>query len=168
MRPALLRRVPSLRSAAWSVPVLPADAAERYPGLADDLDAVRDYLAPAFDELDRTALQQQNRYRRQRLLVSLGAALVTGLGGLEAGFPRQWWPGVVLGVVSASVAAGSRVGRERTVHEEYLTARVQAERLRALHFRYLFARPPFDGADGERRLALRRAVSAVRNGKEPS
>lgn len=168
MRPALLRRVPSLRTAAHSTPVLPRDAAQRHPSLAQDIAVVQEHLAPAFAELDATALQYQNRYRRQRLLVALGAALVTGLGGLEAAFSDHWWPGVVLGLVSATVVTGSRIDKERTVQEDYLTARVKAERLRALHFHYLSAREPFDGTDAERVRALRRAVSAVRHGREPS
>lgn len=168
MRPALLRRLPSLRFVPQSEPVLPVDADRRYPALADDLLAVREHLAPAFAEFDRAALDHQNRFRRQRLLIALGAALAAGLGGLEAAFERQWWPGVLVGVLSATVAAAGRVDRERAVHEDYLGARVRAERLRALHFRYLSGRPPFDGPDAERRLALRRAVSAVRHGKDPT
>lgn len=168
VRPALLRRVPSLRAAAQSVPVLPPDAAERHPALAEDIAVVQEHLAPAFAELDRTALQYQFRYRRQRLLVAVGAALVTGLGGLEAAFADQWWPGVVLGVLGATVVTASRIDNERTVQEDYLTARVRAERLRALHFQYLSGHAPFEGTDAERRLALRRAISAVRHGREPS
>jgi len=165
-RPPLLARFPSLRSRAVSHPVVPDDAAQRYPALADDLAVVRAVVAGPFAESDRAALVHQNRYRRQQVLIVLGSAALTGLGGLQAVLPDQRWPGVLLAVLGLAVAALGRGADELGTFEAFLTERVKAERLRAAHFRYLSRTGRYAGADRE--AVLRRSVRAVKAGEEPT
>ncbi|GAA2581929.1 hypothetical protein GCM10010435_69360 [Winogradskya consettensis] len=162
---SLLARFPKLRTPAEPYPVIPPDARERYPELADDLTELAAVVEPVFSAYDRQALKEQNAYRRQQVLVLLGSALVTTLGGIQALVPGQRWPGLVLALAGVLLATSSQWARERASIDEYLQARVRAERLRALHFRYLARVGPYAGPD--RLVALRRAVIAVKAGKEP-
>ncbi len=162
----LLVRFPKLRAPSRSFPVIPDDKRAPYPELAPDFAMLDKEVSPVFTENDLAALRNQNRYRRQQVLILLGTALVTGLGGLQAVFPAQRWPGVLLAVVALVLTATARFAKESESQEEYLTARVKAERLRALYFLYLSALGPY--APGPKReFALRHAVIEIKAGKEP-
>jgi hypothetical protein len=119
----------------------------------------------AFTEYDKAALREQDRYRPQQVLIILGSALITGLGGLQAVFPSQRWPGLMLALLGIALAATTRLANERASLAGYLSARVRAERLRALHFTFLSATGRYAKNDGED--TLRRAVLATQSGKDP-
>jgi SMODS and SLOG-associating 2TM effector domain 3 len=165
MTVSLLRRFPKLRTPTDSWPVIPPGKRSEYPALAEDFQAIDRELTPHYIEHDKAALRNQHHYRSQQVFIVLGSALVTGLGGLQAVFPDQRWPGVLLAVLSIMLVTSSQFAKERASLTDYLSDRVKAERLRALHFRYLSRADPF--ADADRELALRRAVRAIRAGKEP-
>jgi SMODS and SLOG-associating 2TM effector domain 3 len=160
----LLNRFPRLRPPE-SHPVIPQEKRTPYPALAAEFEVIDRVLTPAFDECDVAALRYQHRYRRQQVLVLLGSALVAGLGGLQAAFPRQWWPGALLAALGLLLAASSRIAKEQSSFDNYLSERVRAEGLRSLYFRYLSRTGAYDGDEAE--IALRRAVLAVKRGKEP-
>ncbi|SDZ19420.1 Protein of unknown function [Geodermatophilus africanus] len=166
MRPLMLVRFPKLRAPAASWPVIPADRRAPYPSLAPDFQVLDREVAPAFTEADLAALRHQNRYRRQQVLILLGSAALTGLGGLQALFTDQRWPGLLLAVLGVLLAATGRATRELDDLKDYLNERVKAERLRALHFRFLSRTGPYAGADRE--ANLQRAVVAIQFGKEPT
>lgn len=166
MTPPLLRRFPKLRAPTDSWPVIPPKKRAGYPELADDFTVLDREVAPAFTEYDKAALHGQNSYRRQQVLIVLGAALMTGMGGLQAVLPGQRWPSVVLAVLGGLFAASARAAGEQDLQRDYLTARVKAERLRSLHFLYLSRSGPYAGPDRE--TALRRSVLAIRAGREPA
>ena len=161
---ALVARWPTWRAPRRSEPVISPDVSARFPELEADVAVLAQEAGPAFGDFDLQALRQQHRYRRQHVVIVLGSALMTGLGGLQAVFPGQPWPGLVLAALGIALAASSRWARERASQSAYLTARIKAERLRALHFRYLSRTGQFAG-DG-RVMELRRAVLAIRSGKE--
>jgi hypothetical protein len=169
--PSLLRRFPKLHAPSESKPVIPEKEQDDYPGrgayaqLAQDFEVLDQEVAPAFTEYDAAALRDQNRYRRQQVIIILGSALVTGLGGLQAVFPHQRWPGLLLGALGIALAVTAGVAKDRAALDGYLGARIKAERLRALHFRYLSATGRY-AADG-RVDTLRRDVKAIRRGQEP-
>ena len=171
MAPALLKRFPKLRASKESAPVIPVEARGGYPGrgafpqLARDFTVLDQEVVPAFTGYDKKALRDQNRYRRQQVLIILGSALVAGLGGLQAVFPHQRWPGIVLAVLGLALASTSGFAKERASLKGYLQARVRAERLRALHFEYLSKTGQYAGLD--RDTALRHAVAAIEGGEEP-
>jgi hypothetical protein len=164
-RLTLLRRFPSLRAPGPSDPVLPADAATRYPALAKDIAVLEAVVGPEFATSDRAALTEQNRYRRQQVVLTLGAALLTGLGGLQAVMPDQRWPGLLLVVLGLVLTAIGRTAGELGTFERFLNERVKAERLRAMHFRYLSRTGRY--APPDRAVVLERAVLAVKDGEEP-
>ncbi|GAA2478961.1 DUF4231 domain-containing protein [Winogradskya humida] len=164
---SLLARFPRLGAPAASKPVIPEHVRERWPALAEDLAVLAEVVEPDFSAYDREALRKQNAYRRQQVLVLLGSAVVTTLGGIQALIPGQRWPGLVLAAAGVLLATSSQWARERATVDEYLQARVRAERLRALHFRYLARTGPYAGPAEARLRALRHAVVAVKAGKEP-
>ena len=163
-RVTLLRRFPALRPPG-SAPIVPPEHREIYPRLADDLAVLDREVDPHFQRADAAALRHQNRYRRQQVTVLLGAVLISGLATLQAVLPDQRWLGVLVGLLGIVLAATSRFSGELGALGEFLAHRVRAERLRALHFRYLSRTGPYAG-DG-RVAALRRAVAAVLAGREP-
>lgn len=164
MKVALLARFPRFRAPSKSLPVIPQEVRAAYPELSADFRQLDEVVLPAFEEQDLAALVHQNRHRRQQLFVILGSALITGLGGLQAAFPGQQWPGLLLAILGIALAASGRWARERMSHTSYLRSRIQAERLRAVHFQYLAAIGDFAGPS--RTARLRRAVLAIRRGKE--
>ena len=89
---------------------MPERAVTDYPALVDDIGVLDQVVGPAFAESERAALRHQNRYRRQQVIILLGSAVLTGLGGLQAVFPvtvarPRCSPcsGMVLAVVSNAV-----------------------------------------------------------------
>jgi Protein of unknown function (DUF4231) len=161
----MLRRFPKLRAPADSWSVIPSEKRAEYPEFAGDFAVLDREVAPAFTEYDLAALRDQNSFRRQQVLILIGSALVTGLGGLQAVFVGQRWPGVVLAVIGVLLAASTRAAGEQSLQRDYLEARVKAERLRGLHFLYLSRSGPYAGPDRE--AALRLSVLAIRAGRDP-
>lgn len=164
--PALLRRFPSWRAPRASGPPITPERAENYPALVDDIAVLDRVVGPVFVESDREALRHQNRYRRQQVIILLGAALLTGLGGLQAVFPNHAWPGLLLALLGAGLAVVSNTVNELNALEHFMSERVKAERLRSTYFRFLSRTGPYAGDD--RVSVLRRAVLSIKSGEEPS
>ncbi|MFL6137533.1 MAG: DUF4231 domain-containing protein [Frankiaceae bacterium] len=163
-RVPLLARLPKLRAPGRSPAVIPPEKKAGYPELDADFALLATVVEPVFTKYDLGALREQNRYRRQQCLVLLGAAAVTGLGGLQAALPHSRWPELVLAVLGVGLAASSARVKEATAQSDYLDQRVKAERLRALHFQYLSTTGRYAGSGRER--ALREAVIAIQRGEE--
>jgi hypothetical protein len=164
-RPALFIRFPSWWAPrpSW-LPISP-DKAQDYPALADDIATLDRVVGPVFAESDREALLHQNRYRRQQVVILLGSAVLTGLGGLQAVYPDTKWPGLLLGLLGAVLAVLSNAVNELNALDRFMTERVKAERLRSTYFRYLSRTGRYAGDD--RTSVLRRAVLSIRAGEEP-
>ncbi|MCK2218296.1 DUF4231 domain-containing protein [Actinomadura sp. ATCC 31491] len=158
-------RFPAFRASVTSWPVIPSETRAAYPELVDDFEVLDRELTPAFTAYDGKALRDQNRYRRQQVLILLGSTLIAGLGGLQAVLPEQRWPSILVVVVGVALAASSRYAHESETLDSYLSRRVKAERLRAQYFRYLSRTGSFAGEDRE--IALRRAVLAIESNTEP-
>jgi hypothetical protein len=161
----LARRFPYLRSPDSSDPVIPAAKRGSYGLLAEDFKILDVEVTVHFTAYDIEAERAQNQYRRQQVIVLLGSALVTGLGGLQAVFPASRWPGLALAVLGVAIGGFSQAFKDLDMKTDYLDARVKAERLRALHFLFLSRTGPY--ASASRVTALRRAVLAIRRGEEP-
>jgi hypothetical protein len=145
--------------------VPPADRVA-FPELAEDFAFLDQELTPAFTELDLLAQREQNRYRRQRISLVAGALLTSVFGAVQAGLRGQAWPGIVVGLLAAAIAAVTATARQRDAQGAYLKARVKAERLRGLYFAYLVGLDAY-GESGSRRKALIAGVAAVKHGEEP-
>jgi Protein of unknown function (DUF4231) len=165
-RPAVIKRFPRLRYNPESSPLVKPAERHAFPGLAEDFAFLDRELMPAFAELDVAALREQNRYRRQQIILIAGALLVTVFGAVQAWLRGQAWPGIFVGVLSLAMSAVTATGRQRDTQGTYLSARVKAERLRGLYFTYL-AGSVADGDSETRRKALIASVAAVKHGREP-
>ncbi|MEO8828912.1 DUF4231 domain-containing protein [Lapillicoccus sp.] len=165
MRVALFKRFPTLARAGHSEPIAGADVKHQFPALADDIEFANEAVGPAFNESDLAAQRLQNQYRRQQVTIILGTALVSGLGGIQAVFPQQRWPGVLLILLGLVLSTVGRAEGELRAYENFLNERMRAERLRSAYFRYLSRTGPY--VDDDRKRRLRRAVVAIQRGNEP-
>jgi hypothetical protein len=163
-RYALINRFP-LPTRHVSAPIVDPEVRARYSDLGDDFEDLDTVVAEPFEESDLEALQNQNAYRAEQVLVILGSGLVSVLGAAEAAFAGQRWWGVAVAVAGVLVAGGSQYAKERDSLNKFLSARVRAERLRGEYFWFLARIKPYDGDD--RVPALRRAVARIRRGQEP-
>jgi hypothetical protein len=161
---ALFARLSLRPGKSW--PVIPETKREDYPALVEDFAVLDEVVADAFHKSDLAALRNQNRYRNQQVLVLIGSVITSGLGGLQALLVEQRWPGIVLAVLGALLAVSSRATSELGAQKDYFVERVKAERLRALHFRFLSRTGAFAGV-ADREKNLRRAVLDIEMGKEP-
>lgn len=155
----------SFRSPTNSPPVIPDEKRKEYPALAEDFAILDKVVSDAFHKSDLAALRHQNRYRNQQLLVLIGAVVTSGLGGLQALLQDQRWPGILLAAFGAALAISSKATSELGAQKAYLAERMKAERLRALHFRFLSRTRRYVGAD--RVANLRLAVIDIEAGREP-
>ena len=165
-RPALFVRFPRLRVSATSPPIVDPAIVASCPALQEDIAVADDVVGPAFVASDRKALVQQNRYRRQQVVIILGTALLSGLGGLQAVFPDQRWPGILLIVLGLVLTFVGRAAGELATFDAFLDERIRAERLRSAYFRYLSRTGRYRRSD--RAVQLRRAVVAIKKGEEPA
>jgi hypothetical protein len=149
---------------AW--PPIHPDKAADYPALAEDIALLDREVGRAFAKSDDEALLHQNRYRRQQVVVLLGSALLTGLSGLQAVFPGSRVPGLTLALLGAALAAFGNMVNELNALEQFMTERVKAERLRSTYFRFLSRTGRYAGED--RVSVLRRAVTSIKSGEEPT
>ncbi|WP_433503808.1 DUF4231 domain-containing protein [Pseudonocardia halophobica] len=165
-RPALLARFPSLRPPRpRKRSVLAPSAAEEYPQLAADIALADEIVGPEFAATDHAAMVQQNRYRRQQVMIILGTAVLTGLGGLQAVFSDERWPGILVAVLGFLLTFAGRAAGELRALDTFLDERIKAERLKSAYFRFLSRTGRY--ATEDRVSRLRRAVVAVKRGEEP-
>src|SRR3954469_19820585 len=84
-RPALIRRLPSLRprQGAADAP-MPDDERAKYPEVAGDLAVLDAHLVPLFRRYDAEALAAQNTFRLQQVVLILGSATATICGTVQA------------------------------------------------------------------------------------
>ena len=142
----------------------PAVAAD-YPQLAEAIALADEIVGPEFEAADHAALVHQNRYRRQQVVIILGSAVLTGLGGLQAVFPQERWPGILLAVLGLLLTFTGKAAGELRALDTFLDERIKAERLKSAYFRYLSRTGRY--ANTDRTSRLRRAVVAIKRGEEP-
>ena len=166
--PVLLAVFPKLWfRAPPSAPLLPEEARREYPLLAERIGEADRYVAPAFIECDQLALREQNRTRWFTVLAIAGGFLTTLFGAVQAWLQSALWPGVVVVSVGAATTALTTVARRQGSLQQYLAARLRAERLRSLYFEHIAQAACGDeAASGEEsRHALERRVAEIHYGK---
>lgn len=153
-----MRRLPVVNRPVAS-PIVPTEAKAQFPDLGDDLDFLEEWLVPRFTECDLRAQREQNRHRREQLLLVGAGSLGAVLGGLQAAFDHVKWPAVLLTLV----AVLSAVFAQRVQHGQalpvYLDERARAERLRSLYFQYVVRVERYRAPN--RRQRLREDVAAL-------
>ena len=146
-----------------SAPLLPEDARREYPLLAERIEEADRYVAPAFAECDQVALREQNRWRWFTVLAIAGGFLTTVFGAVQAWLQSALWPGVVVVTVGAASGALTTVARRQGSLQQYLAARLRAERLRSLYFEHVAHGSAKPGEEGRR--DLERRVAEIHYGK---
>lgn len=157
--PALLRRRPRAAYRPASAPIVPPEAYERYPELREDLGFLAEVLEPEFSRCDVEALREQNRYRRQQLVLLIAGAAGATLGALQAALADTVWPGVALTLTSTLSGVFAQAVERGGALRRYIDQRTRAERLRSLYFQYVARIDRYAG--DERRGRLRMDVEDV-------
>jgi uncharacterized protein DUF4231 len=161
-KPALVRRLPKVfwRGNPSDGPLRDPDRVT-YGELAGDFDLLDGLLVPTFRTYDEDALEAQNRFRRQQVLLIGGSAVATILGVLQAasidGSAFGWTEAVLAGLL-APVAA-----RTGSAHKAFLANRLKAERLRGEYFAFLARSGDYADKTTDKELSdtLRSAVDAI-------
>jgi hypothetical protein len=148
-RPIAFKRLPTLRWKPRDDALVPAEVQRKYPALVSDFAILDQELMPRFRELDNEALKGQNQFRLEQLVLIVGGAIATILGGLQGAFANTPWPGLVEGLLGVVLTVVAVRTRELRAQRRYLVSRVKAERLRGEYF--LFLGRVGDYADLERR-----------------
>jgi hypothetical protein len=146
-----------------SAPLLPEEARREYPLLAERIEEADRFVAQAFAECDQVALREQNRWRWFTVLAITGGFLTTIFGAVQAWLQSALWPGVVVVSVGAASSALTTVARRQGSLQQYLSARLRAERLRSLYFEHVAHGSAKAGEEGHR--DLERRVAEIHYGK---
>lgn len=113
------------------------DERSQYPAFAEDFTTLDKELMPYFRELDNKALHAQNVYRWMYVILIFGGALVTILGIVQIAFIKVAGIGIGGAVIAAILGTVTALLSSFRYHEQYLNARLAAERLRSEYFLYL-------------------------------
>jgi hypothetical protein len=155
MRPALLRRLPTLiYRESEQTPIVAQQARSAVGALSADLTVLDEVLEPTFQRLEAAALRAQNSYRLLRLVLIFGAAIATLLGTWQAASEGSEWAGLAEGLVGAPLAGVTALLQARGFHRRYLGTRLGAGRLRSEYFLFLAGTGGYqaDSAAARRRL----------------
>ncbi len=163
----LFKRLPRL---VWSPlrdeDIVPPDAQAQHPALAQEFKTLEGELLPHFRELNAGALQYQNEFRRDQLVLILGGALAAVLGVLHATVTQgaATWAGITEAVLAAALSALALRARTVGGQQRYFTSRLKAEKLRAEYFLFLGGVGTY--ADTKGRLPnLIRRVAEIKSGE---
>jgi len=147
------------------------EAKKRYPDLAAEIDDLERELMPVFSKLDLAALHAQDRFRRQHVLLIVGAFVVTVLGGAQAAFgAKQAVPWIAVSQAALSVGLGgfATYVNRGAAQARYASHRLKAEALRREYFLYLAHAGLYVGSDGGRAAVLRGRVIEIETGEAKS
>lgn len=156
--PALLRRLPLL-SPPTTTSIVPTEAKTRFGDLREDLEFLDEWLVPRFTECDLKAQREQNRHRRQQLLLVAAGSLGAVLGAVQAALDDAKWPGLLLSLVAVLSAVFAQQVQHGQALPRYLDERAKAERLRSVYFQYVVRVDRYQGPN--RRQRLREDVAAL-------
>src|SRR5438876_2898983 len=105
--------------------IIPTDIQANNPAFAKDFAFLNTELVKYFQVLDNEALQGQNQFRLDQIILIVGSALATVLGAIQAAFLSSAWFGggeTVLTIILAGVALRSRALKAQ---ERYFTNRLK-------------------------------------------
>jgi hypothetical protein len=138
----------------------PPDADTKYPFLTAKIAVADDEVFPAFEECDRDAQIEQNRWRWFTVLALAGGLITTVFGAAQA-WLQSAWPGVVVVTAGAATTAVTTLAKRQGSLERYRDQRLRAERLRSLYYAYLVDSTT-DAAELKKKVALARYGRADR------
>ena len=164
MRRALSAALPRLR---WRPgdpqPLVPLRSREAAPALAEDFDVLDRELLPIFHEFDDAALRTQNAFRRSQMFIIVGGLTASSLGAVQAAAGGGVLSiGIAEALCAGALAAVMTYARGLRPQEEYLTARLKAERLRGEYFLFLGRVDPYNADRNDERVrTLRRQIATI-------
>ena len=150
--PALFRRLPKLCYHPASSPIAMLADCDEFPDLRDDLHFLAEVLQPQFEKCDIEALREQNRYRRQQLVLLAGGTIGAILGALQAAFDKVTWLGWLVVAITLFLVFFMRTTGRRHALQHYAEQRTRAERLRSLYFQYVTRVDRYTGQTRKERL----------------
>ena len=156
--PALLRRLPIINRLV-ETPIVPARVRQEFPELSEDLEFLDEWLVPRFTECDLRAQREQNRHRRQQLLLVAAGSAGAVLGAVQAALADVTWPGLLVTLVAVLSAVFTQQVQHGRAVSRYLDERARAERLRSVYFQYVVRVDRYRGS--ERRQRLREDVAEL-------
>jgi hypothetical protein len=161
-RVALFAYFPTVRAPRGPTSPLLSSAHDEDPDLHADLVLLESVLFPTYERFDQRARLEQNRHRRQQVLLIVGGLLTTVFGAVQAAAATQAWPGIVVSGVGAATAAVASVGRQSGALDGYLANRLKAERLRSTAFTFLAGSARSEGTEsGDPECWLRDRVTGI-------
>jgi hypothetical protein len=149
--PAMLRRLPILNRPG-PPSIVDAQARELFPTLREDLDFLDRWLVPHFAECDLAAQRQQNRHRREQLLLVAAGSVGAVLGAVQAALDDVEWPGLLVTLVAVLSAVFAQRVQHGQALPRYLDERARAERLRSVYFQYVVGVERYRGVQRRQRL----------------
>jgi len=163
----LFKRLTPIFRGPVSWPIVDPDRRNEFMRTTDALTTDLEFLAvalePTFGTCDTEALREQNRYRRQQLVVLAGGVTGAVVGALEAVFAKAVWLGALVALLALLSVVYAQAMRKRRALEQYVDYRVRAERLRSLYFQYVTRVEPFGDDDRQDRLKAEVAVVKTQN-----
>jgi len=134
----LFRRLPMLR---WrpepETPFIPLSEEANYPELANDFALLNSELMPSFHAVDNKALEAQNQFRLEQLVLLVGSALAAILGAVQIALIKSALPGLLETIVTILLAAITYRVRAFNAQKLYFTNRLAAETLRSEYYLFL-------------------------------
>ncbi len=144
-------------------PLVPSEEKDKYPSLKNDFETLDQILVPAFRELDKDAMRQQNYYRWTYVVLIFVGSLATICGIVQIAFQNTDVPGIVEAVIAAILFVGTAISRSFKNKEYYFNSRLAAEQLRSTYFLFLGRQHPFE--DEHTRVAqLQEQVDSIQWG----
>ncbi len=157
----LFRRLPKLN---WQEgpkrPFIPSEEWSKYPDLIEDLELLATDLMPRFYELDNKALQSQNQFWLEQLVLLVGSALAAILGAVQIALIKSPIPGIVETIVTILLAAVTYRVRAFNAQKLYFTNRLAAETLRGEYYLFLGRLGDYDDEEN-RQVHLDHRVSEI-------
>ncbi len=134
----LFKRLPVLRWQPESErPFIPPEKEADYPELAVDFALLNTELMPSFYAIDNKALEAQNQFRLEQVVLLLGSALAAVLGAVQIALINSVVPGLLETIVTILLAAITYRVRAFNAQKLYFTNRLAAEMLRSEYYLFL-------------------------------
>ncbi len=163
----LFRRLPKLR---WQTgpdrPFIPFEERGGYPELAKDLELLDEHLMPKFYALDKKALQSQNQFWLEQLILLVGSALAAILGAIQIALINSAAPGLVETVLTILLAAITYRVRLLNAQKLYFTNRLAAETLRGEYYLFLGRIGNYANDRDRRQNLIKRVAGIVRQSRK--
>jgi hypothetical protein len=151
--------------------IMPSDKRTTFSTFGDDFAVLDSELIPFFRDLDNSALQAQNQFRREQIILIGGSALAATIGAIQtalstaalhsAADSARPWVGVVEAILAAALSAVAFRASTLQPQKRYFTHRLKAEMLRGEYFLFLGRLDPYANVADRKQHLMRRIAEIV-------